>query len=165
MPYKRRRKRNPEQFTIDEIRTAQNIVDEGYFLCQRTRKYVYPAIRVRMCVKEALEPTARTFGTGIIPETSKKVRCPPELFPPDGKGAWSVQVRGRHAEAIFDKLRPLIPKYYQEKWEQTRKTCIPHELIKPYRPRKYPKRQINKGDRFLTDSKLGERRLVRSNPC
>lgn len=82
-----KRKRNPNQFTVDETQTATLIVTEGHLLChRRTRRldktyyYKYPSVRIRMCDREALEPAARVFGVSITRELSKRIKCPQNSF-------------------------------------------------------------------------------------
>jgi len=76
-----------------------------------------------MCDREALEPASRVFGRKIILAKSKRVRCPPELVPPDGKGNWVVKIYGKSADNIMKRLAPHLTKHTLEKWEQTKKKC------------------------------------------
>jgi len=89
-----KRRRNPQEFTIDEARTAQNIIDEGSFFCHGRmdkRPYYYPEIKISMCVKEALEPASRVFRTSIRADRVKTVVCPlnssPQTDAEDGQSA------------------------------------------------------------------------------
>ena len=119
-----------ESFTTDEIITATLLVTEGYSSCstltKRTDKtYTYrrPYIRITMCDREALEPAARVFRNPIAKHKEKEIKCPPHLYPPNGKGRWYVTTLGRRAEAITQKLKPLLTKEFLRKWEQTKKRC------------------------------------------
>jgi len=123
------RKRNPEVFTTDEAQTATLIYTEGALMCKTHRefkgRYVYklPMIRIRMCQKEGLEPASRVFGTKIIAVKSKQISCPPELFPPDGKGTWEVQKLGKTTLQIMNRLSPLLPTYTKQKWQRILQKC------------------------------------------
>lgn len=133
-----KRKSNPE-FTTDEARTAQNITDEGSFACWRRKGYAYPEISVRMCDRETLEPTSGVFGTKITTTRSKYFECPPELFPPDGKGRWKAHATGRRAERIIERLKPLLTANTIKKWEENLKKCEPRPPYIRYK-RFYKKR-------------------------
>jgi len=142
MKLNRKKGRNPNDFTIDEVKTATLIYTEGTFACDSTgrgkyRRY-YPAVRIRMCVKEGLEPALRVFKTSIFPVRLKEVQCPPEVFPPDGKGHYQITIRGHPAERIMERLKPLIPAYYWRKWEMKKEECIrKRPPTRPYIRRKY----------------------------
>ncbi|MCP8313996.1 MAG: hypothetical protein H3Z53_06445 [archaeon] len=122
-------KKRKNGFTIDEVQTATLAITEGYADCVVTeykgKEYRYPALRISSCVKEALEPASRVFGTSIRPDKRKRITCPPELFPPDGRGIWTVSKSGKEMKTTLKKLSPLIPEYYLKKWEQTwkRRKC------------------------------------------
>jgi len=121
-----KRRRNPQEFTIDEARTAQNIIDEGSFFCHGRmdkRPYYYPEIKISMCVREALEPASRVFRTSTRADRVKTVVCPPELFPPNGRGRWTISIMGTPAERIMERLKPLIPQYHQRQWETVKNEC------------------------------------------
>jgi len=124
---KLKRKRNSNSFTTDEAQTATLIYTEGSFICRRKKKkgrfYQYPMIRIGMCSKEGLEPASRVFGTKIAKAGSKKPICPSELYPPDGKGCWRVSISGTKADRIMERLKPLIPPYYVNKWETVKGRC------------------------------------------
>jgi len=124
-----KRRRKPEQFTIDEAQTATLINTEGTFACWRHtvkgRKYAYAGIRISMCDKEALLPAEKVFKTKIIHAKTKRIECPPELFPPNGKGYYLAQVSGKPAHQIMERLKALITKDKYKKWQQTLKTCLP----------------------------------------
>jgi len=129
MPYKRR-KRNPNPLTTDEARTAQNIIDEGYTSCYtavpykgRPYRYKYPYLRIAMCDREALGPASRVFRKEIRRHRLKEVRCPPHLYPPDGKGVWFVELKAGSVQRMVDRLQPLLTKEFLRKWEETKKRC------------------------------------------
>ncbi len=123
-----KRKRNP-RFTTDEIQTATRLVDEGYPTCAsfpkkyKQKVYRYLRLGIGMCDKEALEPVARVFGTKIKKSTSKRVMCPPHLFPPDGKGRWEVVTTGKRAEHVIERLKPLLTKEFLRKHEEAKRKC------------------------------------------
>ncbi len=124
-----KRRGNPkEEYTTDEARTAQNILDEGALSCVRDYRYKPPlAIKrllIRMCDKEALEPAARVFGTTIRKEIQKRTTCRPDLFPPDGKGIWVVTKDGKPLEQIIKRLDPLLTKEFKRKWKNLEERCI-----------------------------------------
>jgi len=118
-----KRRRNPQEFTIDEIKTATRLVDEGYALCVRERGYTYPALEIKMCDKEALVPVQKVFGTSIIASRVKKRRCPDHLFPPDGKGMWRIRVVGTKAREIAQRLNPLFTQEFRRKLRQSHARC------------------------------------------
>jgi len=125
-----RRRRNPNGFTTDEIRTSDRIIDEGAFGCSRYTakkdriyRYFYPFVEVRMCDKEALEPVSRVFGRATHPARSKQILCKPEDFPPDGKGIWRVSAEARKAERIMQRLDPLLTTKTRKKWQQAQQKC------------------------------------------
>lgn len=96
-----RRRRNPQRpFTADEIWTAALLVAEGTATCTSSTRRIgkiryrewYPAIQIKMCDRKALEPAERVFFPAKIRKSkTKKIICPPHLFPPDGKGRWVLQ--------------------------------------------------------------------------
>jgi len=117
----KKKAKNKTNFTIDEAQTATLMYTEGSPACSTThrngRHYSYPRLEIRMCVKEALEPASRTFGTKIGLAKEKKVVCPPDLTP-EGKGVWQVAVSGKRLKRNLERLSPLIPKYYTDKWKK-----------------------------------------------
>ncbi|KPV62639.1 MAG: hypothetical protein AOA65_1688 [Candidatus Bathyarchaeota archaeon BA1] len=124
-----RRKRNPNQFTTDEAQTATLIYAEGAFVCSREirdkYRYAYPMIEIRMCAKEGLEPASRVFGTKIRAIRTKTIECPPELFPPDGKGRWGSSCERGDSTKAIQRLAPLIPEYHKQKWRKLLERCRP----------------------------------------
>jgi len=124
------KRRNPEQFTSDEIQTATLAYTEGAALCVRIRHYKYPRVRIALCVKKGLEPASRAFGRKITASRKReRIMCPPEEFPPDGRGIWTYDL---YYNEIM-KLSPLIPEQYLQKWRQkwAEKGCL-----RPIRPKK-----------------------------
>ncbi len=113
--------------TVDEAMTIGLISGEGTFGCRtETRNgktYVYPVIRIKMCDREALEPAARALGVSISHIDSKAVVCPPHLFPPDGRGEWTVTKVGAGAVAFMEKARPFLSKEVWRKWESKLREC------------------------------------------
>jgi len=135
MQRRRRRKpkpvhSNPNGFTTDEAQTATLAYTEGTASCKGRKGYQYPRVVIGLCVKEGLAPAERAFKRAIYPAKSKRIRCKPQDFPPEGKGRWQFDL---HPEDI-QKLAPLIPKSYldgwRKKWEE--RGCPP----KPKRKRK-----------------------------
>jgi len=125
-----RRKRNPNQFTTEEIQTATLIETEGSLGCRtltvkkdKRYGYRYPRVVIGMCNREALEPAQKVFGTNIIADPSKEIQCPPELFPPEGKGRWRVEATAKHAERIMAQLEPLLTTYTKKRWKKILETC------------------------------------------
>jgi len=120
-----KRKRNPQELTIDEIITATRLVDEGATECAKVKtrygEWRYPQFTIEMCDKEALQPVARVFGTTIGRAKSKTIECPPHLFPPDGKGRW--RVRTKRTEQIVARLKPLLTKEFLRKYEDLKRRC------------------------------------------
>jgi len=133
------KRRNSQEFTTDEIKTAVTAYTEGSPYCRAFDKYRYPSIRINMCVKEALEPIARAMKIKITRGTTKKVVCRPEDFPPDGKGMWQVTI----PEYKIKKLYPLIPQTYIKRWHQRwqQMGCLP---TPPKRPRFFSERWENR---------------------
>jgi len=121
------RKRNPNQFTTDRIRTADLIITEGHLGCAKKydhpRLYTYPRIVIGMCDREALEPASRTLKVGIIANKLRQIQCPPTLFPPDGKGYWKVEKWGKPAQKAMQQLAPLLTEHTRKKWQETLKRC------------------------------------------
>ena len=76
-----------------------------------------------MCDKQALEPASRVFGTTIYPAKRKTIECPPELFPPQGKGSWGVRGTGKKAKKTMKRLKPLLTKHRQKQWKKVLKEC------------------------------------------
>jgi len=120
-----KKRRNPNQFTTDEVRTATLIETEGSSSCQRVkgRPRIYPFIEVRMCNRDALKPVASTFGTTISHSRSANIQCPPELFPPDGRGIWEVRTLGERAESVMARLDPMLTPLTRKKWQKTKRRC------------------------------------------
>lgn len=122
----RRRRRNPDGFTTDEARTAQLLIDEGWTTCARQRMngtYAYPLIGADACDKEQLKPAEKVFPAKIVPMTTKEPTCPKHLFPPEGRGKWTIRTRGREAEKVILKLKPLLTKEFLRKYQETKETC------------------------------------------
>jgi len=85
---------------------------------------MYPRIEIRMCDREALEPTQRVLGTKITRSPHRKKRlCPPHLYPPDGRGIWRIGVTGGKAKQIVQRLSSLLTKEYLRKWQGHLKKC------------------------------------------
>jgi len=105
------------------LQIIRPVLSEGYPTCHRSDYKVYPAIIIKMCTRKSLEPAERVFGTKIGKSKSRKIICSPKDFPPDGKGAWRIRVVGGHAIHIMNRLKPLIPHWFQTEWEKTRKRC------------------------------------------
>jgi len=125
-----KRRRNPNTFTTDEAQTATLAFTEGTAECIRSDKiapkrwrYSYPYISIRTCKRDALLSAQRAFNVPIGADRFKRISCPPEDFPPDGRGEWRVRIPYKHIQ----KLKPLIPKTYIERWEKTfrEKGCPP----------------------------------------
>jgi len=124
------KRRNAKRFTPQEIQTATLINTEGTIGCYRAKTaraktyyYRYPRIAIRMCAKDALKPAEKVFGRKITRTTSKNVMCPPELFPPNGKGIWVIDVTAKKAKQIYTQLEPLLTNERRKQWEETIKHC------------------------------------------
>lgn len=129
MPSKR--KHDPAEFTTDEAQTAILLVTEGYLECRKSEVehkgrvyyYRYPRVQIGMCDREALEPASRAFGTKIMGIRTKKVKCPPHLYPPEGRGIWRVAVTGKRAERLIHHLSPILTQEFKRKWNETKRKC------------------------------------------
>jgi len=121
-----RRRRNPNRFTTDEAQTATLMMAEGSLSCwRRNHKYVYPAIDIRMCDREALEPASRVLKKKLGKATATTIQCPPQDFPPDGKGIWRVSTVGQPAKQAVQRLSPLLTQRFKRKWQETVERCKP----------------------------------------
>lgn len=122
------KKRNPQEFTIDEAQTATLIMTEGTMYCRKAiekTRHMRPAprISIRMCDREALEPASRVFQLPIGKHKYKRITCQPELFPPDGKGQWAITIEGKHAIQIMQRLTPLLTTYTKQRWGKLIEKC------------------------------------------
>jgi len=120
-----KRRRNAERFTVNEGMSATLAYTEGTPQCvaadrRRTKK---ARVAIESCVKEALQPVTEAFGHKIGRDTRKTVSCPPEDFPPEGKGMWRTHLY----PPDLRKIAPLIPKRYKQRWNETwrKKGCKP----------------------------------------
>jgi len=132
----RKHSRNPNQFTTDQIRTADLLITEGtkphcaiHISTKKYKgkryRYVYlrPRIAVRMCDRPALEPMERFTKSKIHKATARNILCPPEDFPPHGKGIWSIELVGNKALNTVETLRPLLTPKYLKAHQQTKQKC------------------------------------------
>jgi len=127
---RRKRSRNPNQFTTDQIQTATLIETEGSLDCRTltTKKdkaytYRYPRIAIGMCNRQALEPAEKVFGTHIYADRSTEIQCPPELFPPEGKGRWKIEAVAGTAKRTMQSLDPLLTDHTKKRWKKIQETC------------------------------------------
>jgi len=122
------RKRNPNGFTTDEIRTADLIITEGTIGCWTSRpakgyEYRYPFVEIRMCDKHALEAASRTLGVKLGADRTRIPHCKPQDFPPDGRGLWRVRATAKTATKAMQRLDPLLTPRTRQRWQQILKTC------------------------------------------
>lgn len=115
---KRRRK-----LTLDEAQTATLINTEGTVFCHKYDKLRYPTVEIKMCDRDALLPAERVFGTKIYPARRKRIECPPEYFPPKGRGSWAIRSTGKKAQRTMKRLEPLISRRRKKRWRKVVETC------------------------------------------
>ncbi|NVM23527.1 MAG: hypothetical protein HWN68_17310 [Desulfobacterales bacterium] len=118
-----RRKRKRNRFTLDEAQTATLINTEGTVFCHRYDKLRYPTVEIKMCDRDALKPAERVFGTVIYPARRKRIECPPEYFPPHGRGSWAIRSTGKKAKKTMKRLKPLLSKRRKKRWKKIVKEC------------------------------------------
>jgi len=112
-----------KRLTTDEAQTATLLVTEGSPHCYKVRKWRYPALAIGMCDREALEPASRVFHRAITTARSKERSCPPEDFPPDGKGYWFIRTTGTKAEKVVKRLNPLLTTKFRRRWKKILEEC------------------------------------------
>jgi len=121
---------NPDGFTTEEAQTATLILTEGYITCRTSKRvtnkthiYRYPRIGISMCDREALLPAEKVLRTSIHGQKTKQKSCPIELYPPEGKGTWRLEVSGKKAQEIYNRLEPLLTTVAKTKWKKVKQAC------------------------------------------